>query len=85
MIKPVNLSELQALPSGSIIIIDWDYVNNTMHETLNQLSNQLRTLIGMKDLIILYTKNSKQTQALEEAIAIAWGGNYRHSAVIGYQ
>ncbi len=84
IIKPVNLSELPLLSSDSIIIIDWDYVNDTMHESLNQLSNQLQTLIGRKDLIILYTKNPKQTQALEEAIAIAWGGNYYHSTVIGY-
>ncbi|GGI83850.1 hypothetical protein GCM10007112_20860 [Vulcanisaeta souniana JCM 11219] len=83
MIRPVNLSELSALPTDSIIIIDWDYVNGTMHESLNQLSNQLQTLISRKDLIILYTKNPKQTQALEEAIAIAWG-NYYHSTVIGY-
>jgi hypothetical protein len=83
MIRPANLSELSMLPSGSIVVVDWDYVNGTMHELLNQLSNQLQALIGRKDLVILYTKNPKQSQALEEAIAIAWG-NYYHSKVIGY-
>ncbi|MGC8544198.1 MAG: hypothetical protein ACP5NQ_09665 [Vulcanisaeta sp.] len=56
MIRPANLSELSMLPSGSIVVVDWDYVNGTMHELLNQLSNQLQALIGRKDLVILYTK-----------------------------
>ena len=59
MIKPITLSDLVSVPNDSIIIIDWDYINESMHVTLNQLAKLLEGVIGRDDLIILYTESPR--------------------------
>ena len=79
----VGLGQLSSLPNDSIVIIDWDFVNETMHDSLNQLAEQLEGVVGRGDLVILYTENPGQVPMLEDAIAVAWGNHYK-SKVIGY-
>ncbi|WP_243675730.1 hypothetical protein [Vulcanisaeta distributa] len=83
MIRPITLGELSSVPNDSIIIIDWNYINETMHTSLSQLARQLENVIGRGDLVILYTASPGWVLPLEDAIAVAWGNHY-HSTVIGY-
>ncbi|GAB6945139.1 hypothetical protein JCM14467A_19210 [Vulcanisaeta sp. JCM 14467] len=79
----VNPSELPSTPSGSVIIIDWNYVNKTLHINYNELARALENPIGKNDLIIIISKDPKEILMLEETIAVAWGNHY-HSKVIGF-
>ena len=83
MIRPITLSNLVSVPNDSIVVIDWDYINESMHVTLNQLAKLLEGVIGRGDLIILYTESPRWVLPLEDAIVVAWGNHY-HSTVIGY-
>ncbi|GAB6943384.1 hypothetical protein JCM14467A_01660 [Vulcanisaeta sp. JCM 14467] len=83
MIKPITLGDLASVPNDSIIIIDWDYVNETMHVNINQLAKLLGNVISRGDLLILYAESPRWVLPLEDAVAVAWG-NYFHSIVIGY-
>ncbi len=81
----VSPSELSSIPNGSVVIIDWGgYVNRTLRMSYDELANALEIPMGSNDLIIIISENPNETLMLEETMAVAWGGNYYHSKVIGF-
>lgn len=88
LLKPIALSGLQSLPNDSMILIDYDYINETMGINAEKLSNILSNLLGRGDLIILYTKSKSYVPLLEDAAAVGWGNyfekNMRGFKVIGF-
>ena len=100
LIKPVNLSQLSALPNGSMILIDYSViepsvvvgvVNGRVKLNLTSpLINLLTGLVAKGDLIMLYG-NSSDLMAMEYLLAYTWAKKYgilfnmmSSSAPIGY-
>ena len=85
LIKPVNLSQLSALPNGSMILIDYSViepsvvvgvVNGRVKLNLTSpLINLLTGLVAKGDLIMLYG-NSSDLMAMEYLLAYTWARKY---------
>lgn len=82
-IRLVSPVELSSTPNGSVIIIDWNYVNKTMHMNYDELAKALENPMGRYDLVIVISEDPSEVMMLEETVAVAWG-NYYRSRVIGF-
>jgi len=85
LIKPVNLSQLSALPNGSMILIDYSVIKPSVvvgvvngRVKLNLTSPVIGLLTGLVakgDLIMLYG-NSSDLMAMEYLLAYTWARKY---------
>jgi hypothetical protein len=82
-VREIGLDQVPQLPNGSVLVIDWDYVNQSLRVGLRRLADVLEGPMGRGDFVMLYTANPKLVTLLENVVAVAWGDE-RHSKVIGY-
>ncbi|WP_148224644.1 hypothetical protein [Vulcanisaeta moutnovskia] len=82
-ISLITPNELPSILNDSVVIIDWNYVNKTLHMNYDELAKALENSMGRNDLIVIISENPNEVLMLEETIAVAWG-NYYRSKVIGF-